>query len=101
MANSTLISYYTVKRVFLFLDELQFYLFIYLLTCSGFYSLIVPVMLYGFFCLYTSYSNIDKIEAKILDVKQHIYKPLDYLIHFANNVVYGICSILLWKFMSV
>lgn len=79
----TLLTYYLIKRIFLFFDEWLFYLVLIYLVRKRYFKIVPIVMLYGIACIYTSYTNIDKIEEKIIDVHQIIWlsnKPiLDYV----------------------
>jgi len=81
--DCSLLSYYIIKRLFLFFDEWLFYCVLIYLFNRKYYKIAPFVMLYGIACIYTSYSNIDKIEEKLTDVHQIIWlsnKPaLDYV----------------------
>ena len=81
--DSSLLSYYIIKRLFLFFDEWLFYCVLIYLFNRKYYKIAPFVMIYGISCIYTSYTNIDKIEEKLTDVHQIIWlsnKPaLDYV----------------------
>lgn len=68
-----ILMYYIVKRVVLFFDEWFFYFTLYKLLRRGHRKILLPVMLYGISCIYTSYKNIDKIEREIVDVEQEVH----------------------------
>ena len=76
------LTYYTIKRSFLFLDEWLFYIVLYKLYSDGHYDIMKIVLVYGISCIYTSYKNIDLIESKISNVKQLIWvtdkTPIEY-----------------------
>lgn len=73
MSQELKIVYYTVKRSFLFLDEWLLYYVLYKLYKSKMYKMTVVVLMYGMSCMYTSYKNIDNIEAEISNVNQIIW----------------------------
>lgn len=73
-----LIQFYQKKRLFLYLDEWGFYIFLVAMHCLGISSIIIgPVLIYGSIALYTSYKNLDKIERKIIPIEQDIYAYQD------------------------
>ena len=73
MDTQSLIFFYLIKRTFLFFDEHLFYLFLYLLYYKKYYKLLPAIIIYGISCLYTSYSNLDKIEEQIIPIDQKIF----------------------------
>ena len=81
--NNIILIFYLIKRMFVFIDEYLFYYILYYLYKNRYYKLLPFVLFYGVCCIYTSYSNIDKIEALIVDVKQDIFilNPMDILFH--------------------
>lgn len=68
-----LLKYYLIKRIFLFMDEWLFYLVLYSLVYLEFYKISIIILLYGLACIYTSYSNLDKLEQKLVGIKQNIF----------------------------
>ena len=68
-----LLFYYLIKRSFLFMDEWLFYLVLYKLLKSGYHKIMTLVFLYGISCIYTSYSNIEKIENQLTGIDQMIW----------------------------
>lgn len=79
MDIQSLLIYYTIKRSFLFMDEWLFYYVLYKLFRSKYYKIMTIVCLYGLSCIYTSYSNIEKIEYKLTGINQMVWSPLDYI----------------------
>ena len=73
MDVSHVLLYYTIKRTFLFLDEWLFYVALYKLFGARYYKIWVIVLLYGAGCIYTSYTNISKIERLIFNEEQQFY----------------------------
>lgn len=71
--DSKLVVYYTIKRTFIFFDEWLMYYVLYKLYIKKYYRIMMMVFLYGISCLYTSYKNINKIESKLINVKQIIW----------------------------
>lgn len=67
--------YFFVKRLFLFLDEWGFYIFMYYLYRKKHYRWLPLIAIYGICCIYTSYINVAKIENQIMDVEQPIFQP--------------------------
>ena len=77
--ENSLLKYYLMKRVFLFFDEWMFYGVLIYLVHNEYYIITPFVLTYGISCIYTSYTNIEKIEEKITGIKQIIWltnKPL-------------------------
>ena len=68
-----LISYYLIKRIFLFVDEWLFYYVLYKLYMNKMYYIFTGVLIYGSLCIYTSYYNIDLIEHELLVIDQKIF----------------------------
>ena len=82
LRKKDLIAYYRYKRSFLFLDEWGFYILLVLLHLQNVsLFIIMPIMLYGGIGIYTSYKNLETIEAKITGFEQEIY---------AYNDLYGL-----------
>lgn len=73
MDYEQLLYYYLTKRFFLFLDEWGFYLILYKLYKDKYYKIFLTVLLYGSGCIYTSYTNISKIEKYIFKDDQEFY----------------------------
>lgn len=73
MDQLTLVKYYFLKRLFLFLDEWLFYIMLYKLYSDKYYKPFVIILLYGLGCLLTSYKNISKIEKHIINIDQELY----------------------------
>lgn len=73
METNNLLIYYIVKRLFLFLDEWLFYYTLYKLVKIGYYKLTMIVLFYGLACIYTSYTNIDRIETNLTGINQIIF----------------------------
>jgi len=71
--DKNLLIYYTIKRLFICIDEWLFYYILYILYINKYYKVLPFVIIFGFSCIYTSYSNIDKIEKNIIDVKQNVF----------------------------
>lgn len=89
--NTSMLIYYITKRIFLFIDEWLFYLTLFMIYRNKWYKLLPIVILYGISCIYTSYSNIDKIERLIADVPQSIFlfdTPLLMLIENGVKWIY-------------
>jgi hypothetical protein len=90
--------YYIAKRLFLFLDEWLFYYTLYKLVRMKYYKITAIVLLYGFSCIYTSYTNIERVETKLTGVHQMIWltdtSPLDYIKKF------GIVVVDIWRYGS-
>ena len=78
-SHQSLLIYYIVKRSYLFMDEWLFYYVLYKLFKSEHYKIMTIVCLYGLSCIYTSYSNIEKIENKLTGMNQMVWYPLDYI----------------------
>lgn len=55
------------------MDEWLFYYALYKLFKSKYYKIMTIVCLYGLSCIYTSYSNIEKIEYKLTGIPQMIW----------------------------
>lgn len=68
-----IILFYLIKRIFVAIDEYILYAILFKLYLMRQYKLLFLVLFYGISCIYTSYSNIDKIERQIIDVKQDIF----------------------------
>jgi hypothetical protein len=73
MDHKTIMLYYAIKRFFLFLDEWGFYIILYVLYKHKYHKINTVVFLYGAMCIYTSYSNIGKIEKQIFDEEQSLF----------------------------
>ena len=71
--SNHLLYYYIAKRSFLFLDEWLFYGILYYLFKTKYYKAFAAVLLYGSGCIYTSYTNISRIERHIIDEEQEFY----------------------------
>lgn len=92
--DCTLLTYYFMKRIFLFFDEWLFYLVLIYLVRKRYYKITPFVMAYGIACIYTSYTNIDKIEEKLTNVHQIIWlsnRPIldyvyDWILSFVNFI---------------
>ncbi len=87
-----ILMYYFVKRLFLFLDEWTFYYVLYKFYKAGYYKTLLMIMIYGTFCIYTSYTNISLIESEILNVDQvtlfipsPIFEVAYYVTHYFHN----------------
>jgi len=68
-----LLYFYLAKRLFLFMDEWLFYFTLYKLYTGKHYYILAIVLMYGMSCIYTSYSNIEKIEYDITGITQSIW----------------------------
>ena len=68
-----ILHYYIIKRIFLFLDEWLYYFALYKLYKNKYYKINIIVFIYGLLCIYTSYSNIDKIEYEMFKEKQSLF----------------------------
>lgn len=94
MEVSLLLFYYAIKRFFLFFDEWLFYFVLYKLYSKSYYKITLLVLIYGICCIYTSYTNIDRIENELVHVKQMIFltdtPPMDFVIQFSNYAVNSI-----------
>lgn len=74
LTKSKLILFYRYKRTFLLFDEWGFYILLLFMYKYMFpYWIIFPVLFYGGTALYTSYTNLDKIEQRIVNIRQDIY----------------------------
>ncbi|ARF10021.1 hypothetical protein Indivirus_8_11 [Indivirus ILV1] len=78
----TLLTYYLMKRIFLFFDEWLFYFVLIYLVKKRYYKITPIVMLYGLACIYTSYTNINKIEENLVDIHQIIWLSDKPIIHY-------------------
>lgn len=85
--EASLLTYYLWKRIFLFFDEWLFYLVLIYLVNRKYYKLTPFIMAYGISCIYTSYTNINRIEEKLVDIHQLIWlsnkPPLEYVYDFS------------------
>lgn len=91
METQLLLTYYIVKRLFLFLDEWLFYYTLYKLVRMRYYKIFFGVLLYGIACIYTSYSNIERVEFQLTQLHQMIWltdtPPLDFVKRFGGIVI--------------
>ena len=71
--DTSLLTYYLWKRIFLFFDEWLFYIVLIYIFNRGYYKILPFVAAYGISCIYTSYSNINRIEERLVDVHQVIW----------------------------
>lgn len=88
--QTNLILYYFIKRLFLFLDEWLFYYTLIRFFTKKYYKTTFFIFIYGISCIYTSYSNIDKIESNITNSTQIIFltnNPYEYFNQTINNVI--------------
>lgn len=87
-----ILKYYLIKRIFLFFDEWLFYLLLIYLYNREIYIMLPPVILYGISCIYTSYSNINRIEEKLVDIHQLIWltdKPVFMVaLNYIKNLIF-------------
>jgi hypothetical protein len=68
------IKFYKIKRIMLMIDEWGFYfLLLFLYQQSYAYWLILSILFYGGSAIYTSYSNLNKLERLIIPVEQDIW----------------------------
>lgn len=65
--------YYIAKRIFLFMDEWLFYYTVYKLYRMGYRKITFSIIIYGLSCIYTSYTNIEKVEHKLTGITQSIW----------------------------
>lgn len=69
-----LLLLYIIHRIFLFLDEWMFYFtLMYLYFKKVDYKIFLIVLIYGIACIFTSYSNIDRIEESFSHIHQKIW----------------------------
>ena len=88
--------YYIAKRMFLFMDEWLFYYTVYKLYRMGYRKIAFSIIFYGLSCIYTSYTNIEKIEHKLTEITQSIWlidlsivgKFITYQLHKNNFIEY-------------
>jgi hypothetical protein len=81
ISNKELIRFYQFKRTVLFFDEWGFYLLLIALYQYSFpLWLIFPILFYGGGAIFTSYTNLNKVETQIIDVNQEIYVFKDLLV---------------------
>jgi len=89
--SQSVLTYYVIKRSFLFLDEWLFYYALYKLYKNKYYKMLYFIMVYGISCLYTSYKNIDKIEQQMINIKQTIWltdlSPMELFYHVSEFLI--------------
>ncbi|ARF12426.1 hypothetical protein Klosneuvirus_5_96 [Klosneuvirus KNV1] len=89
--SRSVLTYYVVKRSFLFLDEWLFYYALFKLYKNQYYKMFYLIMAYGISCLYTSYKNIDKIEHQMINIKQTIWltdsSPIELFYHVSEFLI--------------
>lgn len=89
--SQSVLTFYIIKRSFLFLDEWLFYYVLYKLYKNKYYKMLYFIMTYGISCLYTSYKNIDKIEQQMINIKQTIWltdlSPMELFYHISEFLV--------------
>lgn len=90
-SSRSVLTYYVVKRSFLFLDEWLFYYALYKLYKNRYFKMMYFIMAYGISCLYTSYKNIDKIEQRLISIKQTIWltdsSPMELFYHVSEFLI--------------
>lgn len=89
--TQSILTYYVVKRSFLFLDEWLFYYTLFKLYKYKYYKMFYLIMAYGISCLYTSYKNIDKLEHQMINIKQTVWltdlSPMELFYHASTLLV--------------
>lgn len=96
MEKNMFLYYYIVKRLFLFMDEWLFYYVVYKLYKMGYIKITLSIIIYGLSCIYTSYTNIEKVEHKLSGITQSIWlmdlsvvgKFIRYQLHKNNFIEY-------------
>jgi len=89
--SRSVLTYYVVKRSFLFLDEWLFYYALFKLYKNKYFKMFYFIMAYGISCLYTSYKNIDKVEQQMINIKQTIWltdsSPIELFYHVSEFLI--------------
>jgi hypothetical protein len=87
LTKEDIIKFYKYKRDFLFYDEWGFYfLLLFMYKYSYPYWIIFPILFYGGSAIYTSYSNLDKIEKYIVPIDQDVYIFTPSIVNFMKDI---------------
>jgi len=76
---------YSIKRLFLMLDEWLLYLLLIKIYCDGCYKLFLSLFCMGFVIIYNIYYKLDIIENRIINIDQSIFIVDLYLGYITSN----------------